>query len=79
LTLEVAGLGLVSESGLSSVWKNLKRPKMSLLLSAMIFGIWIFALDLGIYLFTLVLPFPRLENIVKASTETIRISFVSSI
>ena len=25
------------------------------------------------------LPFPRLENIVKASTETIRISFVSSI
>ena len=51
MTLEVAGLGLVSESGLSSVWKNLKRAKMSLLLSAledaMIFGIWIFALDFG--------------------------------
>ena len=60
MTLDVAGLGLVgSESVFSdSVWKNLKRAKMSLLLSAfaMIFGILIFALDLGIYLFTLVLP-----------------------
>jgi len=51
LTLEVAGLGLVSESGLSSVWKNLKRAKMSLLLSAledaMIFGILDFQVGFG--------------------------------
>ena len=51
MTLEVAGLGLVSESGLSSVWKNLKRAKMSLLLSAledaMIFGILDFRVGFG--------------------------------
>ena len=52
MTLDVAGLGLVgSESEFSdSVWKNLKRAKMSLpLFSAMIFGFFGFSRDLFIH------------------------------